>query len=203
VYEIQIGALRLQPDTVTVLQREETAEATTYPIESGASRADHTVVRPLRLVLTAVFSTLPLDAAVQIPEPGDARPETARALLTEALQSRQTVTLYTPREVIGDLVLEGVSAQYDRETGSALPLRLSLLQVRSVSSQTVEIPPARRAASVRPSSTVRDAGTFAQLDPSLSALARASVTGSVGTYVGLTGSPGAAVALARLLGTGG
>ena len=202
MYEIEIGALRLQPDTVTVLQREETAEATTYPIESGASRADHTVVRPLRLVLTAVFSTLPLDSAVQIPEPGDARPETARALLTEALQSRQTVTLYTPREVIGDLVLEGVSSQYDRETGSALPLRLSLLQVRSVSSQTVEIPPARRSAGLRPSSTVRDEGTFAQVDPAIGTLAKASLTAAVGTYFGLTGSPGASVALARLLGTG-
>ena len=132
------GTLDIEPDAAISRESAQQAQPTQWPLESGASVSDHTIVMPLTVSLDLSFSAAPLVAT--FPAPGVGRPQQARALLFAALQARDTIHVITPDVTYEEMVITSVSSPENSSTGFSLDITVELQQVRRVSAQEAAIP---------------------------------------------------------------
>ena len=150
------GPFDIEPDAATTRTPTLTATPTQWPIEDGASVVDHSILRPLSLILDVEFSPNPLTAL--FPAPGPTRPNRARAILLDALRNRNEIEIVTPDVIYERMLLTSISSPEDGDSGSTLKIALKLQQVQRVSSRNSAIPASVIAARLKHASGRVDVG---------------------------------------------
>ncbi len=150
------GSFSLEPDAARSREVGQQAQATQWPVESGASITDHTVVLPMRVTVDCTFSPAPILATS--PPAGPGRPQQAWAILLSALEGRQSCRVETPDNVYEDLVITSLQSPETAETGYSREITIEFQQVRKVSSQEAAIPASQVVSRLRHASSTVDKG---------------------------------------------
>jgi len=132
------GSLDIEPDAAISREASQSATATQWPIEGGASITDHAIVGPLNVSLDLAFSPSPLTEL--FPASGLGRPSQAWDLLLLALQKRDNIRVTTPHAVYENMVLTSLSSPETAQDGYTRRFTVDLQQVLRVSAQESAIP---------------------------------------------------------------
>lgn len=137
---VKIGNFtRLEADACTLREIQTQAEATQWPVESGAVISDHVILQPVRMSLELLFSPDPLRQVEGTP-PGPQRPQRAYQLLREAAVARYNIEVITPQDRLTELVLTRVSSPQSVGDGTTRRVVVEVQQVRRVSAQESDLP---------------------------------------------------------------
>lgn len=154
-YSLTSGAAKssLEIDATLSIQHSKTAEVTQVPVESGAVISDHVLLRPDAVKLEGIISNTPLRSSLQ-PYPGEEefqaaaeagqyaiRDVEARRVLEAIHAAREMVTIYSGAMIYTDMVLQALEIPEDASLGDALRFSASFVQIRTVASQVVALPP--------------------------------------------------------------
>ena len=105
-------------------------DTTQFPVQSGGNLVDHAVVRPEVLNLTGFVSNVFASAGVNVSTSLIERPGQAWAAMREQAYSREVLVVDTPLRIYEDMLIIGLSATQDENTGRGLIFRLSLREVQ-------------------------------------------------------------------------
>ncbi len=120
-----------------------TAKVTQHPVESGATIADHIVDEPDTLDLVLRVSNTPLVSFENIDSVPAFRADTAYADLLAMKRAGETVGVVTSLRRYEDMAITSVSVTRDASTGQCLSVAVSLIEIRTAVSETVEAPTPR------------------------------------------------------------
>lgn len=120
------------------------AEATEYPVESGATITDHVTNSPVTLALEFVVSDTPIGAAAASRAAGVVPSSEARQVLTALRDSRRPFTVVTGVRSYESMVFTSLSFPRDGKTGAALRGTASLKRIELVDVRRVSVTMAAR-----------------------------------------------------------
>ncbi len=151
------GALQaLELDLFLAEQHQHQAQATEFPIETGAVFSDHVIQRPDQVRVQVLISDSPLPSTVGI-EPESFRQQAEAGMylgratgsyrqLVELKEAGTPLIVTTSVHVYEDMVLEEVSLPVDATSGEAVLVTLSFRRVERVGLRTVAVPKVEKAA---------------------------------------------------------
>lgn len=189
------GSFDLEPDAARSRTIGQQAQATQWPVESGASISDHTIVMPVQVTVDCTFSPAPTLATS--PAPGPGRPQQAWAALLSALEARQSCRVVTPDDVWEDLVITSLQSPQTADTGYSREITIEFQQIRRVSSQEAAIPASKVVGRLKHASSAVDKG---QAQTGIAQAAAAAATILEISLPGGATSPAAIAGVSRLLG---
>lgn len=137
----QLGNIEF--DAVVNEEHEWTADATSNPVEDGAPVSDHIIEQADRIKIRAVISDTPLrtstsaDAAMA---EGDIT-QPAFDLIRRLMKARELVTVYTRFLTYENMAVTDVSIPRSSRSDGALEMDISLVHIRTVATETVDVPP--------------------------------------------------------------
>jgi hypothetical protein len=134
------------------------AQATDFPVESGASISDHVVQKPDVLKLEGIVTNTPLPialgwsleryAAAATSGGFSRRANDAWLELARIKAEGIAVDIQTGRGPYFNMVLEGLESTTDAETGEALHATATFKRITAVASRTVTVPAIEKAAPI-------------------------------------------------------
>lgn len=135
-------------------QHSQTSQVTQYPVESGATIADHVINDPFSLSLSCVVSDAPLGEVAAVREgAGDSQPSlSVYDQLQDLRDRRRAVTVTTSIQEYRNMVLTGLSIPRAADGGASLRFEATFVQISraqtSVATVRVAIPRAVKKADV-------------------------------------------------------
>lgn len=175
---LKIGSETLDPDITITETYSYTAVTTSYPVQQGANLVDHVQEQPQSIALSCMISedpvTLPSFGSGGATFANDGNAQRLQGSLKQRAslfidrlratwQAGETITLQSAlRGTIRNLVATNISEP--RNLAGAVTIGLTLVQIRTVASRFVEIPPTltqrakkKRAKGKQPTKTVGSA----------------------------------------------
>lgn len=126
-----------------------TNDVTLYPVEEGSQISDHIRPMPDKVTITGWITDAPIndteieqynqasdDGSAELPS----RVFTTFGLLHDLRDSRELITLYTRHKVYTNMALQSCNIPRNGAMGEALNFTLTFVNVRIVSTQTVDVP---------------------------------------------------------------
>ncbi|MEE9481208.1 MAG: hypothetical protein V3V34_11795 [Kiloniellales bacterium] len=143
-----------QFDATETEESQSTAEVTKVPIEDRATIADHSYTQPDVHTVEGMLSPL-----LPFPSPrGVVGVTGAVKKAVDALKAGTVLTCVFGFEV-ADLLLTSVSRSLGADDGFALRVSLELIELRTVTTETISVPPSRLRRSIRRKAAQRKGGT--------------------------------------------
>lgn len=124
-------------DATVEEKHDDTAVATEFPVEAGATISDHVKQNPFRLTLTGIVGDAPVfldDTAMPVVQQ---RPRKAYDMLRAVKAAGQAVDVVTSLGTYESMVIESVAVSKSSTTGTALSASVSMKQINIVASSTV------------------------------------------------------------------
>lgn len=125
-------------------------DVTLYPVEEGSQISDNIRRMPDKVTITGWITDSPINdddlaAFNQTADEGGAdlpsRVFTTFGLLHDLMEQRELMTLYTRHKVYTQMALQSCNIPRNGTIGEALNFTLEFVNVRIVSTQTVDVPP--------------------------------------------------------------
>jgi len=116
-------------------------EVTQFPVELGSPITDHIQPQPDRLSISGIISNSAIgEVALNKINNGDDRCQDAFDVLRKLMDDRILVTVYTRYKVYTDMALKSTNIPRDAGIGDSLKFKMEFVNVRLVSTQTIEVP---------------------------------------------------------------
>lgn len=125
------------------------ARVTDHPVETGAQITDHVVAEPDALDLVARVTNTPVVGENDLAALSPFRAEEAYRRLIELKNLGDVVTVVTSLREYENMILTSVAVTRNAQTGGVLALSLSLRQIRTATSEVVDLPTPIKNARVR------------------------------------------------------
>lgn len=158
-------------DNLTVdvlLDRESTLESnvTENPVEDGFPVADHVVRQPVKLSLTAVFTSTPVTWLDYVGGVNPARLSDVMQELQEIYKKAEPITVTLPDAIYTDMVMTSCKLPRNVDNGYCMKVPLEFLHVRKVNQKQENIPLeyAANDAAGKAGTTEQDAGMAEQTE---------------------------------------
>jgi hypothetical protein len=132
-YELVGKSRRIDLDVTPVQDHGSQAQATEHPVERGADPADHVHIKARTLKLQVINSDLPEK------HPDHGRAQAIYETLLGLQRTATLLTVYTSQGLYRNMAIEGLDSTRNSATGKAVPLAISLKQIRTVRSQHVKV----------------------------------------------------------------
>jgi hypothetical protein len=123
------------------------ADVTTNPVEIGADITDHVIEQPDRVSIRGVVSDTPLNGIIgnivsfiNSLTGAEQRSQAVFDLLHELIKLKQPMTIVTKYHIYTDMVLASVNIPRNSGTGEAIEFNAEFVNIRLVSTQTVDVP---------------------------------------------------------------
>lgn len=129
-------------DVATDIQHSYSAEVTSHPVESGADVSDNVLQKPTELTISGVISNTPVVFA-GASTIDDGRAKTALENLLDLKDQGQPIDVVTPLREYTNMVITGITAPQNARVGDAVECTVTLKEVVTVASRTVDAPAAK------------------------------------------------------------
>ena len=112
------------------------ARVTRYPVEKGASIADHVIHEPQKLTVTGIVSNNPFGATFDARSSDDKPSVEAYALLSKIYAEHKLVTVITSTRTLDSMLLVAISDPRNAGTGDALHFTANFEQIETIDIST-------------------------------------------------------------------
>lgn len=124
------------------------SDITTNPVEDGIDVTDNIRIMPYKVSMSGMISNNHIDETIYSNVSsfitGKKKTKLPLADYFDALlmifEEKNVVTVYTKEKVYKDMAIESIDVPKDRSTGDALFFKISFVQIRKVSTQSVKVP---------------------------------------------------------------
>jgi hypothetical protein len=115
-------------------------DVTLYPVEEGSQISDNIRRMPDKLTITGWITDSPINDESTSSDNTSSRVSTTFGLLHDLMEARELMTVYTRHKVYTNMALQSCNIPRNGDIGEALNFTLEFVNVRIVSTQTVDVP---------------------------------------------------------------
>jgi len=132
-----LGPIKI--DILSSESHEMSSQVPQLPVETGESVSDHVINEPRRCSLSCMVTNTPvIPGLVSVALP---KMKTVFELLKWLHSRRETISVVTGLEVYSSMIINSISVPRNKTTGEAIVFDVSLVEIKTVSSNTVDVNP--------------------------------------------------------------